>query len=510
MDHQNVPLHALMQATAELHPQRVALRFGDRAITFSEFDALSSQAAHGLLELGVRTGDRIGLLMPNCPEYEIAFWAGSKIGAILVPLNPSYTSREITFNVSEAGANVLIVHERLWPTVRSARAELRSVRWFVIVGEGADHESETCLWGRLIEGKSTRSPDFPVDPDQVLALPFSSGTTGLPKGVMLTHRNLAINHIQFREAARLKPGDALFVYLPMSHIYGVALMGMSMCTGVTQIILERFDLESVARLTAEHGVTLLHVVPPILLALASAPDLDPAKFRTVRYFLNAAAPLVPEVARRVERRFGIPVAQAYGMTESSPATHHSPLERDRMRMESVGVLVAHTEHRIVDLETGTTTLPPGETGELVVRGPQVMKGYWNAPEETARTIRDGWLYTGDIGYIDGDGYLYIVDRKKEMIKYRGFSIAPAEMEGVLMQHPDVADCAVVGVADPEHGELPKAFVVPKPGVQLDLNALDAFVAERAAGYKRIRVFAVAQSIPRTPSGKILRRLLKQD
>jgi len=286
-------------------------------------------------------------------------------------------------------------------------------------------------------------------------------------------------------------------------------MGLALQAGAVQILMERFDLETVAKLIPLHKVTILYVVPPVLLALANAPNLDPAQFRTLRYMLSAAAPLAPNVARRVEQRFGVPVIQAYGMTEASPDTHHSPLERDRMRLESVGVPVADTEQRVVDLTDGQRVLGPGEVGEVVVRGPQVMRGYWNAPEETAAVLRDGWLHTGDIGYVDADGYLFIVDRKKEMIKYKSFSIAPADLEAVLVQHPDVADCAVIGVPDVECGELPKAFVVPRPGAAIDVASLDQFVSERVAGYKRIRFFETVKTIPRTPSGKILRRVLKQ-
>jgi long-chain acyl-CoA synthetase len=246
-----------------------------------------------------------------------------------------------------------------------------------------------------------------------------------------------------------------------------------------------------------------------LLALANAPGLEASQFRTIKYLFSAAAPLAPDVARRVEARLGRRIVQGYGLTEASPATHNNPLDPARMKLESGGVLMADTEHRIVDLETGERTLPTGEVGEIVVRGPQVMRGYWNAPEETARALRNGWLYTGDIGWVDDEGYIYIVDRKKEMIKYKSFSIAPAELEAVVLEHPDVADCAVTGIEDAEAGQVPKAFVVSQAGRTVDPDALARFVAERVAGYKQIRHFEVIDSIPRTPSGKILRRMLKK-
>jgi len=246
----------------------------------------------------------------------------------------------------------------------------------------------------------------------------------------------------------------------------------------------------------------------VLLALANAPGLDRSQCATVRYALSAAAPLAPDVARRVEQRLGIRVLQAYGLTETGPASHHSPLEPGRIRLESVGVIMSDTEQRVVDLETGERVLGPGETGEITIRGPQVMQGYWNAPEETARALRNGWLYTGDIGSIDGDGYTYLVDRKKEMIKCRAFSIAPAELEAALLEHPDIADCGVVGVPDPDAGEVPNAFVVPRKGCTLGEAALTDYFSKRLAGYKMIRKWHVTDAIPRTPSGKILRRVLK--
>jgi long-chain acyl-CoA synthetase len=282
---------------------------------------------------------------------------------------------------------------------------------------------------------------------------------------------------------------------------------VSVRSGSKQILLERFDLETVVRLIEEHGVTWLFAVPPTLLTLANAPGLDRSQFRTVKYAFSAAAPLPPDVARRVETRFGFRIVQGYGLTEAGPATHQTPL--DRIKPESSGVLLADTEIRIVDIETGEFELPPGEIGEIVVRGPQVMKGYWNAPEETARALRSGWLYTGDIGRVDEEGYIYIVDRKKEMIKYKSFSIAPAELEAALLEHPDIEDCGVTGVPDEEAGEAPKAFIVPRAGRTIDLDALARFVSERLAGYKQIRYFEVIESIPRNPSGKILRRMLRQ-
>jgi long-chain acyl-CoA synthetase len=493
-----------------MHPGRIAIIYEARSLTFADLEAESNRLAHGLDALGLEPGDRLGLFLPNCPEFEIGFYAASKLGAVACPMNSAYREREISYQLNDNGAGILLTHARLLAVVEAALPQIPTLRWVIVMaGPGPGGRAGILSYEEVVDGQPADPPRANVDPGQLVALPYSSGTTGFPKGVMLTHRNLVSNHHQYVRAIGLGPDDAYVVYMPLSHIYGVAMMGAGVLSGAKQILLERFDLDTVLRLIQEHAITWLFAVPPVLLALANAEDLGPSQFRTIKYIFSAAAPLPPDVARRVQERVGAPLVQGYGLTEASPATHNSPLEGGRIKVDSGGVLMAGTEHRIVDLETGESTLSPGEVGEIVVRGPQVMQGYWNAPEETARVLRDGWLYTGDIGWVDDEGYLYIVDRKKEMIKYKSFSVAPAELEAVLLEHPDVADCAVLGVPDPESGEVPKAFVVPHGGKSLDVEALGRFVGERVAGYKQIRHFEVIDSIPKSPSGKILRRLLKK-
>jgi len=505
----DLPLHQLLRDKAFDEPDRVAIVFGDRRLTFADLDTESNQLAHGLRGLGLQGGDRLALFTPNCTEFVVGFYAASKLGAIACPLNSSYLEREITYQLNDSGATILIAHAKLWPVIEASRSQLTRLRQIVIVGDG----ETTSLPGvtryqDVIVGQSTDPPLDQIDPDQLAALPYSSGTTGLPKGVMLTHRNLVSNQIQYSLANKIGPDDCYIIYMPLSHIYGMLLMGTSIHSGAKQILLERFDLEAVVRLIREHRVTVLFVVPPILRLLADAPGLEPSQFSTVRFAFSAAAPLAVDVARRVEARLGLRVIQGYGLTEASPATHNSPLHPGGIRLESGGLLVADTEHKIMDLQTGERSVTLGKIGEILVRGPQVMQGYWNAPEESARVLRGGWLHTGDIGWIDEEGYVYIVDRKKEMIKYKSFSIAPAELEAVVLEHPDVADCGVTGVKDGEAGEVPKAFVVPREGCDIDLDHLACFVAERVAGYKQIRHFELVDKIPRTTAGKLLRRMLK--
>jgi long-chain acyl-CoA synthetase len=504
------PLHEVMRATAARFPDKVAITFKEQAMTFADFDRTSNRLANGLAALGLGSGDRLALYLPNCPQYELAFYAASKLGAISCPMNPSYREREITYQVNDCGAKVMVTHASLWPIVDACRSQVSNLARVVVAGGDVNDGSGIAIAYEEVTGSgSADDPDVRVDQSQLAALPYSSGTTGLPKGVMLTHRILVYNQLQYLDASGISADDAYPIFLPLSHIYGVMLMNAALGCGAHQILMERFDLEALVRAIQQHHVTVVHLVPPVLLALANAPGLDASQFRNVRYALSAAAPLAPDVARRVQQRLGFPIIQAYGLTETGPASHHSPLEPERLKLESVGVVMADTEQRVVDLETGERVLRPGETGEIIIRGPQVMEGYWNAPDETARALRNGWLYTGDIGSIDQDGYTYVVDRKKEMIKCRAFSIAPAELEAALLEHPDIADCGVVGVPDPDAGEVPNAFVVARKGCTLGEAALTDYFSTRLAGYKMIRKWHVTDAIPRTPSGKILRRMLKE-
>jgi long-chain acyl-CoA synthetase len=503
------PLHEVMRATAARFPDKTAITFKDQAITFADFDRQSNRLANGLARLRLASGDRMALYLPNGPHYELAFYAASKLGAIACPMNPSYREREVTYQVNDSGAKVMVTHASLAPVVDACRTQMPNLEQVVVVGSGAGGASDRAIsYDEVIDSGRATDPGVRVEQHQLAALPYSSGTTGLPKGVMLTHRILVCNQLQYLDASGIGPGDAYPIFLPLSHIYGVMLMNAALGSGAHQILMERFDLDMLMAVIRQHHVSVLHLVPPVLLALANAAGLERSQFSHVRYALSAAAPLAPDVARRVQTRLGLRVIQAYGLTETGPASHHSPLEADRIKLESVGLVMADTEQRVVDLDTGKRVLAAGETGEITIRGPQIMQGYWNAPEETARTVRHGWMYTGDIGFVDEDGYTYLVDRKKEMIKCRAFSIAPAELEAALLEHPDIVDCAVVGLPDADAGEVPTAFVVARKGCTLSEAALTDYFSKRLAGYKMIRQWHLTDAIPRTPSGKILRRVLR--
>ena len=508
LNYPNIPYHQLLRESAERYGDKPAVIFHDTALSFRQLDGLVNRLAGALKALGVGKGDRVGIYMMNRPEYPISFNAVARLGAVVTPLNPAYREREIEYQLADSGARVLITHEAFYPVI--AAANLPPTLEHVIVVGGKPRVGVHSFEELIERYPATPVESVELDLDQdLVALPYSSGTTGLPKGVMLTQRNLVANHWQKISALRISAEDRVLVFLPFYHIYGAMIMGVSIAVGATQVIMERFELEASLRLVEQHGITLYYAVPPVLIALANYPDLERFNLRIIRFIKSGAAPLAPEVARRVMARAGKPIRQGYGLTEASPLTHCNPLEDDLAILESVGLRVSDQEERIVDIETGTRALGPGEVGELIVRGPHVMKGYWKSPEETARTLRDGWLYTGDIGYFDERGYLFIVDRKKEMIKYKGFGIAPAELEALLFQHPAVADCAVIGKPDDEAGQIPKAFVVAKPGAAVTAEELIAFSKEKLASYKQLREVEFLDAIPKNPSGKILRRVLRE-
>jgi long-chain acyl-CoA synthetase len=483
---------------------------GEKELTFRELEGLSNACAHALIEAGIGPGDRVALFLTNSAEFEIAIFGGSKAGAIITPVNPSFKEAEARYQLQDSGAKLLIVDESLLPVIEAVRGELPDLRDVIVVAEEQAAEGYPNFEKWVLVHPPFPPPEVPIVPrDDLIALPYSSGTTGLPKGVMLTHRNLVSNYVQFVASHRMTERDSGLVFLPLYHIYGIMIMGGLVLAGATQVLMPRFETEKALRLVERHRLTLFYGVPPALLAISQLPNLEEYDLSSLRYIMSGAAPLPPEVRRRVQERTGVLTFMGYGLTEASPLTHLNPPVEELVKEASVGPPVSDQDQKVVDLETGEKELPPGDVGELVLRGPQVMKGYWNAPEETARALRDGWLYTGDIVRVDDEGYVFILDRRKEMIKYKGFAVAPAELEALLHQHAEIADAAVIPKADPEAGEIPKAFVVPNKNPPPEPEDVMAFVRERVAGYKQIREVEFIDAIPKTGSGKILRRVLRQ-
>ncbi len=503
--YREITLQDRLREVAREVGDKPALLMGDRSVSFREVDQLSDRLAAALAKRGVRPGDRVTIFMPNSIEFVIAFYGALKAGGVVNPINAQSKEREIRFQVGDAGATAVLYHAALAPVVDAVRSDLGSVRVFAVTGDEAPDGVER--FDDLLVGNEA-GISVPPGMNDLAALPYTSGTTGFPKGVMLTHANLTANQQQFFAAVPVRRDDVFLNVLPYFHIYALnLLMTGAISLGATQVIMPRFDMVEYCTLVERRQATVCCIVPPIVLGLAMSPEVEKHDFSSVRFFFSGAAPLAPDPAKRMIQRIGKPIIQGYGLTETSPVTHANPI--DAPVLESIGVVVAGTEDKIVDLETGTKTLPNGEVGEICVRGPQVMRGYWNKPQDTADVIRDGWFHTGDVGRRDDKGYVFIVDRKKEFIKYKGFGVGPAEVEAVLCEHPAVADAGVIGKANEEAGEIPKAFVQLRPNAQATADELIAFVKERIADYKRVREIEFIDKVPRTASGKILRRELAE-
>ena len=479
-------------------------------ISYAELKTQIEQAAAALQLRGYEKGDVITMYAPNSLEFVIAFHAVLKIGAVVNPANPMYTSQEITHQIEQANAVCLLTTSDLYTKVAEAVSKTR-VRESILLDSIDKNHSQGITFNSLLrEGKRKMPAAVKIDPEDLAVLPFSSGTTGLPKGVMLSHQAL-VSHNLILEAQNNAsiPGvhDRVIATLPFFHIYGISvIMNLGLTHGASLVVMSNFEPRLFLTLMQDYQITRAYLVPPIMLFLAKSADIDNYNLEALEYVCCGAAPLGKETVMQVAQRLDCRVIQGYGMTEMSPATHFTP-DLGVIKPASIGVLIPNTEAKLINSETGEE-LGYHQPGELLVKGPQMMQGYLNDTEATAKTIdKEGWLHTGDIGYVDEDGYFYIVDRLKEFIKYKGYQVAPAELEAILITHPNVADAAVVPFQDKEAGEIPKAFVVR----QGDLNEQDLinWLAEQVAPFKKVRAVEFTDQIPKSPSGKILRRMLKQ-
>ena len=471
-----------------------------RTMTYGELQAAIRGQAAGWLERGLAKGEVIAVMAPNCPEYGVIFHAVALAGGVLTTVNPTYTPGEVHHQLVDSGATRLITVPMFLETVTAAIADSAVTEVFVI-GDADGYTSISSVEGPPL------ADQVPVDLDDVVVLPYSSGTTGLSKGVMLTHRNLVANIEQSLAAIPLNEEAAFVAVLPFFHIYGMqVLMNLGLRAGATIVTMPRFDLEQFLRLHQEHSLTRAFVAPPMVVALAKHPLVDQFDLSALEWILSGAAPLSAELAIECGQRLGCEVVQGYGMTELSPVSHATP--PGQFKPGSAGVTVPNTEVNIVDPAT-QASLGLDQDGEVWIRGPQVMKGYLNNEAATKSTIDDdGWLHTGDIGHLDADGHLFVVDRLKELIKYKGFQVPPAELEALLLTHPQIADAAVIGLPDDEAGEIPAAYVVLKAGQDTTAADIQRFVADQVASYKQIRKLTFVDEIPKSPSGKILRRVLR--
>jgi len=519
-DPSNVFVHDAVLASCRWHPQKTALvdTSCGRRLTYGEYGEIVEGLAHGLVAAGLKPGEVVAIFLANSWEFAAAFHAATLAGGIPTLLNPAYRDREVRHQLGNSGAAFLITDgPNICGVNLAGLPNLRRV--FCTREQGTGTEP----FSHLLKPVSAALPR----PDQgsektVAALPYSSGTTGLPKGVMLSHHNLIANVYQFLgpRATPLNSNDNILCFLPLYHIYGLNVMlNPSLILGATLVLMPRFGAAQVASLLSEEAITMMPLVPPAMNALCLAAEAGQfPKNHLVQWVKSGAAPLAPDLARRFTALTGILVCQGYGMTEASPVTHVGFLESELYRPDSIGHPLAQTECRVigqadVEISAGATVeVAAGEPGELVMRGPQFMLGYWKEPDATAAVLRDGWYWSGDIVTRDAEGFYRVVDRRKEMIKYKGFPVAPAEVEAVLLEHPAVRECGVVGKPDAAAGEIPVAFIALRDGFVTCKKMEDelcGFVADRLTHYKQPREVHFVEVVPKTASGKILRRELRQ-
>ncbi len=504
VDIPDTPLVPFVLQRAQALHDKTAIVCGatGRSYTYGALADAINRVAAGLHARGVKKGDVVGVVSPNIPEFPIAFYAIVQIGAICSTVNPIATAEEIGAQFADSEAVALFTIPAMVEKCQVAARLASTVREIYVFGEA----DGAIPMSALMQHGNT-PPHVDIDPaNDVAALPYSSGTSGIPKGVMLTHHNLVANLCQPGAQLPMREDDRILGVLPFFHIYGmIVIMSGALVNGATIVSLPRFELEQFLQVLQDQRITLAYVVPPIIIALAKHPAVANYNLSTLRMIGSGAAPLGPQIAGACAERLQVRVRQGYGLTETSPVTHFHPYDGDENDYASVGPAIANTECRIVDPFT-EQDLPVGERGELWIRGPQVMKGYFNKPEATAACMTaDGWFKSGDIAIVDDRGWFQIVDRVKELIKYKGLQVAPAELEAVLLSHPSIADAAVIPIPDDDAGEIPKAYVVTR--APLSADAIMAYVAERVSPYKKIRAVEFTDTIPKSPSGKILRRVL---
>jgi long-chain acyl-CoA synthetase len=519
------PLYEILATTAVEMPDGHATQFLGEALTYREIKQRTDRLAKALLRLGVQKGDRVGIMLPNCPQYVISAFAILRLGAIVVNINPIYTARELEAVAIDSGAKVLITLDKLAPL--ALEIQQKSAIEHVIVTSLAEYSAEgatpprladTLSFGELLAVEDTSDlPLIRIAPDDLAVLQYTGGTTGTPKGAMLSHGNIFANVVQtetwhYRQYHR---GEGRYlVVIPYFHIYAFTVAMMcGVWVGGLQIIIPKYEVEQVLAAIRDLAPTYFPAVPTVFVSLLSHPRIKEFGLDRVRTFNSGGAPCPIEVMEEFETRIGRPLNQGYGLSETSPVTHSTP-QLARRKFASIGLPMPGTDMKIVDVETGTREMPIGESGELCIAGPQVMQGYWNRPDETATALRrheDGriWFHTGDVATMDEDGYSYIVQRKKDMIIVDGFNVYPSEVEGVLYTHAGVRMAAVIGIPDAYHGEVVKACIVPR-SADVSIDDLKAHCKQQLAAYKVPVEFELRDSLPQSAVGKILYRVLRDE
>jgi long-chain acyl-CoA synthetase len=534
------PLHKLLETSAEKHPTQIAIHYLGKNITYQELNEYTDHFAAALAKLGVQKGDKVAIYLPNIPEYVISYYATSKIGAINTAVSPLYKERELEYQINDSGAETIIFLDTLYPYVKAIKDKttlrnliaanvgeyLPSAKRIIggLIGKVPSHkipqEARVHNFRQLLEATLPDPPDVKIDPEEdLVALQYTGGTTGTPKGAMLTHRNLVSNAVACaywlhgEEVPNQEAKDVFLTAMPLFHIYGMTTaMNAPIYLAGTMVLLPRPDALDILKAIQNQCVTVYCGVPTLYIMLIDHPDITKYNLKTVKFCISGSAALPPEVQKKFMELTGGVLVEGYGLTESSPVTHCNPLDRTlkTVKIGSIGIPWPDTDAKIVDMQTGEKDLPQGEEGELAVKGPQIMQGYWNVPKETKEVLRDGWLYTGDVGKMDEDGYFFITERKKDLIKYKGHSVYPRELEDVLYEHPAVKLCAVVGKPDRTAGEIPKAYIILKEGTTATAEDIKKYVKSRVAVYKTIREVEFRTKLPMTPVGKVLRRTLREE
>ncbi len=531
-----LPLFSYLDAAAAQYPHRTALIFQNTRLSYAELQRQAEIFAASLRLMGVDPGDRVAIMLPNLPQTIIAFWGVLKAGGVVVMTNPLYMETEIVHHMEDSGAEHLILLDLLWSKIAPLRERL-PVRQYIVTSI-ADALRFPLNWlYRLKSRRDHAVPNIPVDGETVLTwksmfdtnkrfsvplkhtettlamLQYTGGTTGLPKGVMLTHGNLATNCRQIIAVLQEGPEThhTFVALLPFFHVYGLSTgMIIPAALAATSLPIPRYVPRDVLKLIQKHKPTIFPGAPSVYISLMQQKDLASYNLHSIRLCVSGSAPLSAEHFRRFQEITGATIVEGYGLTEASPITHINPLLSSNQKSGSIGMPLPGTDARVVDMEGGSLSLPPGKMGELVVRGPQVMQGYWKRNDETASALRNGWLYTGDLATMDEDGYFQIVDRKKDMVIVAGYNVYPREVDEVLLEHPKILEAVAVGVSDPTRGESLKAYVVLHPGETLTRSEVIAWCRAKLASYKIPRQVEFRDSLPKSIVGKVLRRMLRAE
>ncbi|SFB11978.1 long-chain acyl-CoA synthetase [Lentibacillus halodurans] len=508
-------LPEMLQKTINDFGGHKALSFYGYEITYTELGQQSEAFANALQQDGFTKGDRIALMLPNCPQYVISYYGVLQAGGIVTQVNPMLVGKELAYILKDSGAETIVIYKPLLPVLNQVIEETSVKRIIKVNLEGRQTEDGMAVSFPDFLNKAEGSPE-PVDmtpSEDVAVLQYTGGTTGRSKGAMLTHRNLLANVIQSYEYFKdtIEFGKERFLtVIPLFHVFGMtSCMNLSIYTGSMSIMLPKFELDDVLHTIKELQPTSFPGVPTMYVAITNHPRADQYGIDSIRTCNSGSAPMPGEVMRTFESKTGAKILEGYGLSESSPTTHCNPSFAER-KPGSIGIGLPSTDYKIVDLVDGSNELPAGEAGEIIIKGPQVMKGYWNMPDETAETLRDGWLHTGDIAYMDEEGFAYIIDRKKDLIIASGYNIYPRDVEEIMYEHPAIQEVVVVGVPDRYRGETVKAVAVLKDGETVTEEALIDYCRKNMAVYKVPRIIEFRDELPKTNVGKILRRKIREE